>query len=603
MSENKTILLPEQMKALARYETTFSQIIPLPEGCEDIRDYVVPKEYQMTLEDLHAAIKNLMEKDLTMEEFGNDWYWPILDLDYAFGIDIACGDPEDRDCDREAEPGRVRGLPVTREDVFSDVWHKLVEDCLWLDEARVSERPTFQGYLDEIEQYFANSDKPICERFFTDEQKEEYLESFCTDSRIAFATELELQLCRQFTEEFCEKESATALEIKAYSSYRGNRLYVCDWFTARDCLIRLYELTEDPEHAISLGEIYYYGRCNGGVPEYEKAYEMIAIAATNGYYGGVCMLGDMFRYGYACKKSLKAARSMYGVLYEDCRRSFLANRENSFADAAFRMGNVFFEGIDAEVDYEEAYRRYLEAYYANTRITTESNDYGYLTDVNLREALDKTKAQLGEAFFREYVETDLAERLNLLLEDNNRIRIWTEKREDGETDLHIERSPVRTGKQVAPILLTEPRLDWCELITGLTLRLMAPDTSFTESEPITVDFVEWNDEELQTDLYFADRLVGWVFCEGCRLYGPKKEAPSGELLRLVAVRFFPQGRSYDYLCEDETVQVGDRVLVPSYPGASNAPEAVAEVWEVFTEYESEISQELDQYKRVIRKQD
>lgn len=53
MSKNKMILLPEQMKAIARYELAITDIIPLPEDYDDIEDIVtVQADYQYTLDDL-----------------------------------------------------------------------------------------------------------------------------------------------------------------------------------------------------------------------------------------------------------------------------------------------------------------------------------------------------------------------------------------------------------------------------------------------------------------------------------------------------------------------------------------------------------------------
>lgn len=98
------------------------------------------------------------------------------------------------------------------------------------------------------------------------------------------------------------------------------------------------------------------------------------------------------------------------------------------------------------------------------------------------------------------------------------------------------------------------------------------------------------------DFYYTDRLAGWISCDTYRVYGPKKAAPSGKLIRLVTVRFQPNGRSYDYLCEDESVREGDTVIVPGYSG-----ETAVEVIKIYSQYESELGLPLERYKKVIRK--
>ena len=43
-------------------------------------------------------------------------------------------------------------------------------------------------------------------------------------------------------------------------------------------------------------------------------------------------------------------------------------------------------------------------------------------------------------------------------------------------------------------------------------------------------------------------------------------APSGPEYRIVTVQFMASGRTYDYICDLEDVQVGDTVIVKGYSG-------------------------------------
>jgi len=601
MNENKAILQPDQMRAIARYEVTFTDIIPLPDDYDDIEDFVdVQCRYLFTLEDLYIALKNLAEKNPTIKDFGEGWYYPLSHLEEAFGIDAACGDDSDVIYDEDVAPDCVRGLPFTREDIFARIWCEFEDDwTLQEDEDRISDVPAFRRYLQEIELYHAECNKPLDERTFTDQQKKDFISYFESDNRISHASEMELQLCRQFTEELCEKGSKTALHLKGYACYGGNRLYPCDWPASRDCMIRLYEKTDNPQYANTLGYIYYYGRCTDGEPEYEKAYEMFSIAAANGLYEGLYKLADMYLHGYACKKSPKTARNLYGMVYEDCRKKFLNGQDNSFADAAIRMGNVFLKGINEDVNPEAAYSYFLQADFAHRRRIEHSDFFGNTTvAINIRKSLDETKSLLEEDFFKEYTEEKQPWLMYSLLEDNNRIALIVEKTDDTSACIRAKRVPVKTGKSVRPILVTIPELDWCELTTEVTIEAINIKTTFNSEEdgPSLVDYVEWNWAEQRLDFYCTDNLIGWISCDAYRLYGPKKAAPSGNLIRIATVRFQPNGRSYDYLCEDESVHKGDTVIVPGYSG-----ETAVEVIKIYSQYESELGLPLKRYKKVIRK--
>lgn len=111
----------------------------------------------------------------------------------------------------------------------------------------------------------------------TSAEKEAWLRPFEEEETLQMMDEESLAKARRYTEELCREDNVFALRLKGYACYGGNRLYECDWTAARDCMLRLRELADDAEYANTLGYIYYYGRCNGGEPEYEKAFPQLSI--------------------------------------------------------------------------------------------------------------------------------------------------------------------------------------------------------------------------------------------------------------------------------------------------------------------------------------
>jgi TPR repeat protein len=87
-------------------------------------------------------------------------------------------------------------------------------------------------------------------------------------------------------------------------------------------MIRLFELTDNPQYANTLGYIYYYGRCNNGVPEYDQAFYYFSYAAANGLYEGMYKLADLFWHGYGCKKAPKLPAESMSWFIPTATKSF-----------------------------------------------------------------------------------------------------------------------------------------------------------------------------------------------------------------------------------------------------------------------------------------
>ena len=600
MSEKPITILPAQMRALVRYEETFDKYKNASGFDESILAF--PERYRMTLEDLYAAVRNMLEKDPTVKEFGDYWYYPLSKLEDAFGITEACGmdDALLPDSDKETAPDLVRDLPLTEEDVFSEVWGGL--ENIWLDEdeeVHLTELSDLKAYLTDIETFLANRDKPVSERQFTEHQKESYISFFKNDARMKGASELELELCRKFTDELCENDSVTALDLKGYACYGGNRLYACDWIASRDCILRLYEKTDDPGYANTLGYIYYYGRCNGGIPEYEKAMGMFSVAAANGLYEGLYKLADMFRHGYACKKSPRTARALYGMVYDECYKQFLKGRDGSFADAALRMGNVYLKGIGDITDAIQAYIYYLQADFAIRKRAKNLDLYGDATvSINIKKALEETREKLPEEFFSDHLSLTQPWVFWGLVDNGYRASLTFRKSDDGSVSIKAERIPRRSERIAAPILLTYPRIDYCDLVTGTELTAIGLATSLdlNAERAVKYDYCEWNYTDNRIDFYYDEDMVGWISCEEYRMFRQNKETPEGKLLTLISIAFQPGGRTYDYLCGLPDVKAGDRVIVTGYDG-----ETEVEVQAVYRKYASELGLPIDRYKWVVRK--
>ena len=590
MENNQIILTLDKMQQLARYEITFTDIL----GSEDFTGQVIcPEVYKFTVDDLYQALKNLKAKDPDIDDFGEHWLYPINQMGEYFGFKQ----------DEEEIPEEYQGYPglrLTDEEYFDSIWWDLEDAWEYADDGgRISEILDLDMFISELGTYLAERGKPVEERTFSEDEKKNFIRHFNNDEFVNAAGEKQLALGRKFIDELCEKDSGLALYTKGYACYGGNRLYPCDWNTSRDCMLRLYEKKDDPQYANTLGYIYYYGRCNDGVPEYDKAFNYFGIAAANGLYEGMYKLADMFRHGYGCKQSLRTARNLYGMVYEDSIKHFLKGEHASFADAALRMGNVFAKGINEEVDMIEAYCYYLQADYAAKLRAAESDFFGNTTVViNIQKALDEIKAKLPEGFFQKYIEYATPNLFADLADNNNRCELTIDVDSEGRRVMTARRLPTQSLPDYEDILITIPELSFCArtdrasyVIDDSAIVWLAVDDT-----AVTFDYCRWNHFEGRYDFYFNDGLVAWCKSENYRFYGLPEEAPNGPEYRIVSVRFEASGRTYDYICDFEDVEIGDTVIVEGYSG-----ETEVTVTGVATKRESELGLPIERYKKILRK--
>ena len=510
MENNKIILSVGQMRQIARHEITFKDIL----GNVTFEDGAIscPDTYNFTLDDLHQAIKRLSTANPTILEFGEYWFYPITLLSEAFCLDRACGWESDCDDVPQAMKG-YPGLIVSESSFFQERWLQL--EIAWEEgeaDSRLSEVLDFDAILADFDRYLGNKGKPIEEWVFPEEEMETYIRFFNNDKFIAKAEEAKLSLARKFIDELCAKDNSLALYTKGYASYGGNRLYPCNWNISRDCMIRLFEKEDDPNYANTLGYIYYYGRCNRGVPEYDKAFYYFGIAAANGIYEGLYKLADMYCHGYGCKESKGTAFRLYSIVYDDNLKQFLKGKNANFADAALRMGNVYAKGIGREIDIPAAYFYYLQAGYA-AKVRTRDNYFGDATVVkNIRKATEEMKEQLPDDYFTEFVDYEFPFLFTKLASENNRCALSRSMNAEGRIELTAKRIPTKSVPKPDDILVTIPQLSFCArtVKASFTLDEDAKIWFRDKAEKVRFNFSGWNNVESRFEFFYDEKLVAWV---------------------------------------------------------------------------------------------
>lgn len=351
----------------------------------------------------------------------------------------------------------------------------------------------------------------------TSAEKEAWLRPFEEEETLQMMDEESLAKARRYTEELCREDNVFALRLKGYACYGGNRLYECDWAAARDCMLRLRELADDAEYANTLGYIYYYGRCNGGEPEYEKAFPQFSYAAANGLFEAIYKLGDLYSHGYGCRKSEETAQNLYHMVYNETKKRFLRGFDASFADAALRLGKVFEYGIGIEANPAAAYCLYLEADYAAKIRAAHSDFFGdHSVAKRTGQALERVARNLPAEFFRDALWLDTPRPLVDFLEDGYRCELSFQKKEDGGAWVTGTRIGTRTCPDVEYRLANFGGLGVAIRCKKLSLKMEEPaEYEICDGgETAVFDYYERNTYDDQDEFYLGDKLVAWIKCPG-----------------------------------------------------------------------------------------
>lgn len=301
-----------------------------------------------------------------------------------------------------------------------------------------------------------------------DDERIKYLEKYA--DHVSDVPKEERDYFLELVELGCKEEWIPALHIKGYGCYGGNDFFECDWKTSEQCMLKLIELTDNPYHYNTLGYIYYYGRVNNGVPEYDKAFQYFSVGAANGLFESTYKLADMFLAGKGCIKSKNAGASLILSIYNENRENFCNEHfEGEFADVALRLGGLYERGDGVEKDIEKAYAHYLEA---ETAIKERVSRYDFYGDKkverNIKEALERVIPILPMNFFSNFVTYREPWFIGDLLSNSAGLDLTLYK-EKGFYRLEAEGFKSETANGTT--LVNVPELKYCKLVKKVTMYL------------------------------------------------------------------------------------------------------------------------------------
>lgn len=157
------------------------------------------------------------------------------------------------------------------------------------------------------------------------------------------------------------------------------KYYQRDLFSA----LELFEDAARLNHASAYTALGYLYLENNEIKDDVTAFDYFTTAAALGDINGIYKLGDMYRYGLGTTKNLRMAGDLYNRSYNsdyDEHYSFY----NIIPSIYIRSGDVFFYGIEEEINFNKAFYLYItayrELYHSDNRVRNRKNKIKYLED-------------------------------------------------------------------------------------------------------------------------------------------------------------------------------------------------------------------------------
>lgn len=253
----------------------------------------------------------------------------------------------------------------------------------------------FPLIVNDINRFLELKKIDVLEREYNEEEKSLIVGKIFDNENFDALTENESLLYRNLAYELSNKDVKEGLLAVGYGSYGGNNLFDCDYDLAEKCMLKLFDIIEElPEkgfYANTLGYIYYYGRTNKGISDYEKAFKYFSYGAHAGIYESIYKLSDMYKNGLGGIKSVSLAKELVRNIYGDLYSQFLCERfDCEFADVAIRLGNFAMEEtVDGIPTYNTALEYFTEAKYA----LSKRNKFG---DSSVKARLEKSISEVTE---------------------------------------------------------------------------------------------------------------------------------------------------------------------------------------------------------------
>jgi hypothetical protein len=587
------VLSKDDLSAIIRFEKSSNDLKSLDDYPGEI---IADEEYSVTLDDFQVAFNNIIKDQSTY----NDVYaW--LDLIYYILDDYY-------DCSFRGaiEDKQYFKYPETEELMLSWIVISLRDYYFSFDgDDENPQNLDFNRIVNDIDNF--KSGRKVFPWLWSGIQEHSFIFKVHEKEMKKFDEDM-LQMTRDILEKKAAEGYPFAIEKMGYSYYGGGPLYECDWVKSRDCFLRLMDMdnvddSDKCDYANTLGYIYYYGRCNNMVPEYEPALKYFTIGALGGNHESIYKLADMYLNGYGTTKNTYIATELIYKVYEKAFEQFcIGNDSSKLADCALRLGTYYRKGLLADdTDSEERNMRIAYYYYtvADFAIRRKKKK-DYYGDNNVFISIQKELEKMYERYplddttvFKE----DEPFLLQQIFHDGYSCKVTFEAK-DGDLEIKAERIKKPNLRLVEMMIICHPDQRTCELTKAVTetAEKVKDYNIINYQKSFIADNVRYDSkEQLLTFTHHGDKVATVHSDSFFHRIVPAKE-PGKRNHKFVNVLFDNSEVEYTYLCGDLKLEKGDKVIVEA-----RGVEQEVTVVSVFSKPISDMPLSLNAYKKILRK--
>ena len=202
----------------------------------------------------------------------------------------------------------------------------------------------YEGEIDFINDILDNRELPLENKEYSEETLKSIILHMGYDDVLDNNTDEEtIEFYRNNLVELANKDVYAMKQLLAYEYYDSRVAFENDCYKARDLFIDCFNKSHNPDLARTLGYIYYYGRCNNGVMEAEKAFQYFSYATLFGdNHESYIKLADCYYYGYGTFKDEFASFRLSNTVYDESKKYIgSGHKDCKYADACIRLGNYY----------------------------------------------------------------------------------------------------------------------------------------------------------------------------------------------------------------------------------------------------------------------
>jgi len=374
-----------------------------------------------------------------------------------------------------------------------------------------------------------------------------------------------------------------------YNYYEGINGFEVNFNKSLYYLEKCYKMKQDPFVARTIGYIYYYGRTTNGVPVGDKAFQYFAI----GYFAGrsteaTYKLADCYVKGYGTPVSHESAYNIVREIYDEEHLKFLNHNPNKFPDVALRMGSYYKDGIGVTKDYSTSYRHYLIARHSIKKRIEEDE---YIGDRSVALAISKGIEELestGELSFdgtRNISHDGYVLSLSHYFEDDEKYKIC--KVDTNVLDILISKKHSSEFKNME---ILQESLGLYEESNTIKIRFITKVPLPEINDDVKVAHVNYSGQDEITISFKNRDLITFSYDE--LIYVPSSIIKLTKDYIIARVRFDNSDKTYDYLCLNHSVKVGDALNL------SNDKNKKVTVVDIKHVYEDQLPLPLDKIGKI-----